>query len=90
MVALAVMSFGVGILTGLFGVGGGGVLHMPPLLLVVGLSVHQTVGTSLGVVLLNASAGALSHGAMGNVTMIVVLPAAVVVVVVKLVFQLTG
>ncbi|MFW5869738.1 MAG: hypothetical protein ACOCVI_02450 [Planctomycetota bacterium] len=63
---------------------------MPPLLLVVGLSVHQTVGTSLGVVLLNASTGALSHGAMGNVTMIVVLPAAVVVVVVKLVFQLTG
>ena len=112
----------VGTMTGLLGVGGG-VLYMPLLLLVVGLNVHQAVGTSLGVVLFNASAGALSHGAMGNVTMMIVLPllvtstvgvqigvwichrlhakrlrkffalivlAAVVVVVVKLVFQLTG
>ncbi len=112
----------VGTMTGLLGVGGG-VLYMPLLLLVVGLNVHQAVGTSLGVVLFNASAGALSHGAMGNVTMMVVLPllltstigvqigvgichrlhatrlrkffalivlAAVAVVVIKLVLQLTG
>ncbi|MCP4378493.1 MAG: sulfite exporter TauE/SafE family protein, partial [bacterium] len=43
------MGMGVGILVGLMGVGGG-VLFMPLLVMVVGMSPHQAVGTSLGVV----------------------------------------
>lgn len=46
----------IGMLTGLFGVGGG-VLFVPVLLLVVGLEAHKAVGTSLAAVLLAAAAG---------------------------------
>jgi hypothetical protein len=62
----------VGMVTGLMGVGGG-VLYMPLLLVVVGLTPHQAVGTSLGLVFFNASAGVVAHGSAGNVSMIVAL-----------------
>ncbi len=58
----------VGVLSGLLGVGGG-VLFMPILLLVVGLSAHQAVGTSLGVVLFAAIAGTIKHGLLGTVNL---------------------
>jgi len=54
----------VGVVSGLLGVGGG-VLFMPILLLVVGLSAHQAVGTSLGVVLFASVAGTIKHGLAG-------------------------
>ncbi len=60
----------VGVLKGLMGIGGG-VLLVPMLLLVVGLSAHQAVGTSLGVVLFSSIAGTIKHGLTGNVNLMV-------------------
>lgn len=66
---LVVISLGVGIVTGLFGVGGG-VLFVPILLLVVGLDAHKAVGTSLGVVMLAAIAGTIKKGFAGEVNLL--------------------
>ena len=65
---LLLVGLGVGVLTGLLGIGGG-VLFVPLLILVVGLGPHQAVGTSLGVVLLGSIAGTIKHGAMGHVSL---------------------
>ncbi|MEB3369839.1 sulfite exporter TauE/SafE family protein [Saccharopolyspora mangrovi] len=50
----------VGVLTGLFGVGGGFVV-VPALALLLGLSAQQAVATSLVVVLINSVAGLAAH-----------------------------
>lgn len=56
----------VGVLTGLFGVGGGFVI-VPALTLLLGLEAQQAVATSLVVVLINAVAGLAAHaGAAEN------------------------
>lgn len=60
---LCILGLGVGMVTGLLGVGGG-VLYMPVLVALVGLSAHQAVGTSLGVVLLGAIAGTIRYAAV--------------------------
>lgn len=62
----------IGVAKGLLGIGGG-VLFMPLLLLVVGLSAHQAVGTSLGVVLFSSIAGTIQHGTHGNVNLVLVM-----------------
>jgi len=55
------MGLGVGILVGLMGVGGG-VLFMPLLVMFVGMSVHQAVGTSLGVALCSTVVAVVRYG----------------------------
>lgn len=65
---LLVVGLTVGAANGLLGIGGG-VLLMPLLLVVVGLSVHQAVGTSLGVVLFSSVAGTIKHSLVGNVSL---------------------
>jgi len=60
----------IGLATGMLGIGGG-VLFMPLLLIVVGMSPHKAVGTSLGAVFLGALAGTIRHGLYGNVSLIV-------------------
>ncbi|WP_338600397.1 sulfite exporter TauE/SafE family protein [Saccharopolyspora sp. SCSIO 74807] len=50
----------VGVLTGLFGVGGGFVI-VPALTLLLGLGAQQAVATSLVVVLINSVAGLVAH-----------------------------
>lgn len=50
----------VGVLTGLFGVGGGFVI-VPALALLLGLEAHQAVATSLVVVLINSVSGLVAH-----------------------------
>ena len=50
----------IGIITGLVGAGGG-FLVVPTLVLFFGLSMHQAIGTSLFVIALNTTSGALSH-----------------------------
>ncbi|MDP6635117.1 MAG: sulfite exporter TauE/SafE family protein [Phycisphaerae bacterium] len=62
------MGLGVGVLVGLMGVGGG-VLFMPLLVMAVGMSVHQAVGTSLGVVFCSAVVAVLRYGFKGNVSL---------------------
>jgi uncharacterized membrane protein YfcA len=51
---------GVGLLTGFLGVGGG-FLIVPALVMLVGLSMRQAVGTSLIVIAMNSLAGFLGH-----------------------------
>jgi len=65
---LCIVGMLVGVVTGMLGIGGG-VLFMPILLVVVGLTAHQAVGTSLGVVLMSAIAGTILHGSEGNVNL---------------------
>ncbi|HEX6925678.1 MAG TPA: sulfite exporter TauE/SafE family protein [Longimicrobiaceae bacterium] len=61
-----VIGLGAGVLSGLFGVGGG-VLIVPALILFVGLSTHAAVGTSLGALLLPVGIlGAIAYYRSGN------------------------
>jgi hypothetical protein len=53
---VAVAGFGVGLLTGLVGIGGG-FLIVPALVLLLGVPMKEAVGTSLLVITLNAAAG---------------------------------
>jgi hypothetical protein len=57
---IAAAGFAVGLLTGFLGVGGG-FLIVPALVFLVGLPMHQAVGTSLLVIALNSGAGLLGH-----------------------------
>lgn len=51
---------GVGVLTGFLGVGGG-FLIVPALVMLVGLPIRQSVGTSLIIIAMNSLAGLLGH-----------------------------
>jgi uncharacterized protein len=64
---------GVGLLTGILGVGGG-FLIVPALVMLVGLPMHHAVGTSLVVIAMNSAAGFLGHltGMSLDLTLIVV------------------
>lgn len=54
-----------GVLSGMFGVGGGFVI-VPALVLFSGMAIHQAVGTSLFVIVLVSVSGVASHLAAGN------------------------
>ncbi len=57
---------GVGILTGILGVGGG-FLIVPALVMLVGLPIQQAVGTSLVIIAMNSLAGLLGHLDTGGI-----------------------
>ena len=57
---------GVGMLTGIVGVGGG-FLIVPALVLLLGLDIKRAVGTSLGVIALNGASGFVGY--LGQVSM---------------------
>lgn len=60
------IGLGAGVLSGLFGIGGG-VLIVPALVFLLGLSAHAAVGTSLGALLLPVGLlGALAYYRSGN------------------------
>ena len=60
------VGLGAGVLSGLFGVGGG-VLIVPALVFLVGMGAHAAVGTSLGALLLPVGLlGALAYYRTGN------------------------
>ncbi len=65
--AAVVLGFGAGILAGLFGVGGG-ILFVPTLSLVLGLSQLHATATSLLAILPTAAAGVWSQRRYGNVS----------------------
>ena len=66
-VALALaLGFGAGVLSGLFGVGGG-ILFVPTLVLVVGLAQIEAQATSLAAMIPVVAVGALRQHAYGNV-----------------------
>jgi uncharacterized protein len=63
---------GVGLLTGILGVGGG-FLIVPALVMLVGLPVQMAVGTSLVVIAMNSAAGFLGHVGNGSLDWMVTL-----------------
>ena len=58
--AIALLGAGVGVMTGLVGVGGG-FLIVPALVLLVGLDMRLAVGTSLSIIVLNSAVGFLKY-----------------------------
>jgi uncharacterized protein len=66
------LSFAVGCLTGLLGIGGG-FINLPLLIYVLGLSTRVAIGTSTAQVLLASAYGALRHMQEGNVDLYLVL-----------------
>ncbi len=67
---LCAIGLGIGVLTGVLGIGGG-VLFVPLLILVVGLGARQAIGTSLGVVMFGSLAGTIAYGLDGKVSLLV-------------------
>ncbi len=63
---------GVGLLTGVLGVGGG-FLIVPALVFLVGLPMQRAVGTSLVVIAMNSFAGLLGHLGAGTLDMALIL-----------------
>lgn len=59
---------GVGLLTGILGVGGG-FLIVPALVMLVGLPMQMAVGTSLVIIAMNSLAGFLGHAGDGSLNM---------------------
>lgn len=59
----------VGIMTGFFGVGGG-FLIVPALVLVLGLSMREAVGTSLVVIAINSASGLVAHLRYGSLDLV--------------------
>lgn len=68
---LCLVGIFIGVMKGMLGIGG--VLLMPVMILAVGLTPHQAVGTSLGVVLFSSIAGAAKYGADGHVNLCIVM-----------------
>lgn len=69
---IALSGVGVGLLTGILGVGGG-FLIVPALVMLVGLPMHHAVGTSLLIIAMNSFTGFLGHleGTTLDLTLIV-------------------
>jgi len=63
----------MGFASGMMGIGGG-VLMVPLLVTVLGLSAHKAVGTSLGVIVISSIAGTIFYGLKGDVTLWIVMP----------------
>lgn len=64
-VAVFTASFGAGIISSLFGVGGG-IVFVPTMLLVLGLTMHRAAPTSQLTLMMTAIAGVFTHSALGH------------------------
>ncbi|MDQ3967360.1 MAG: sulfite exporter TauE/SafE family protein [Thermoproteota archaeon] len=64
-VAVFAASFGAGIISSLFGVGGG-IVFVPAMLLVLGLTMHRAAPTSQLTLMMTAIAGVFTHSALGH------------------------
>jgi uncharacterized membrane protein YfcA len=64
-VAVFAASFGAGIISSLFGVGGG-IIFVPAMLLVLGLTMHRAAPTSQLTLMITAIAGVFTHSALGH------------------------
>ncbi len=64
-ILLATLGLATGILSGLFGVGGGFII-VPALVLLTGMKIHHAIGTSLMAIALISSSGLLSYILTGN------------------------
>lgn len=74
------VGLGVGVLTGLFGVGGGFIL-VPAWTLAMGCPVRVSVGASLVVIVLNSVGALVAHGGIGSIDMVIAVPFTVAAIV---------
>ncbi|ARK31967.1 hypothetical protein BkAM31D_20145 [Halalkalibacter krulwichiae] len=72
VVPVLILSFLVGMLSGLFGIGGGS-LMVPAMIILFHFPPHRAVATSMFMILLSAIVGSISHISMGNVNWFYVL-----------------
>lgn len=63
----------IGILSGLFGVGGGFFL-VPAQVLIMHMPIKLAVGTSLFIIILSSAVGAITHGLQGNIHLLALIP----------------
>lgn len=68
LIPVVLLGFGIGVMQGFLGLGGGIVLF-PMLIYWVGCSTRMAVGTSLFVVVLSSIAGTVAHGVRGNISL---------------------
>lgn len=66
LVVVVYIGFGVGVLQGFLGIGGG-IVFLPALVYGLGCSTRSAVGTSLLVIVLSSVAGTVAHALHGNV-----------------------
>jgi uncharacterized membrane protein YfcA len=64
-IAVLASSFGAGIISSLFGVGGG-IIFVPSILLVLGLTMHRAAPTSQLTLMMTALAGVFTHSVLGH------------------------
>ena len=64
-VAVFAASFGAGMISSLFGVGGG-IIFVPAMLLVLGLTMHRAAPTSQLTLMMTAIAGVFTHSVLGH------------------------
>lgn len=72
-VMVILVGLGVGVLTGLFGVGGGFIL-VPAWTLAMGCPVQVSVGASLLVIVLNSAGALVAHAGFGSIDMSIAVP----------------
>lgn len=63
------ISFGVGFLSSIFGIGGG-IVHVPLMILVLGVPAHIAVATSMFILTVSTSIGGATHFVNGNVQLL--------------------
>ncbi len=63
--AVLIASFGAGIISSLFGVGGG-IVFVPAMLIVLGLGMHRAAPTSQLTLMITAIAGVFTHSVLGH------------------------
>ena len=66
MIGFILTGLSAGFVAGLLGVGGG-VILVPALIFVLGVSIHSAIGISLAVIVPTAFTGAFKHFLSGNV-----------------------
>lgn len=79
-VMVIAVGLGVGVVTGLFGVGGGFIL-VPAWTLAMGCPVRVSVGASLLVIVLNSAGALVAHAGVGTIDMSIAVPFTVAAVV---------
>lgn len=66
---LALIGAAAGVIASMLGVGGG-IVMVPLLMALLAYPVHQAAATSLAAIIVTASVGALTHGALDNVRLL--------------------
>lgn len=62
------VSFAVGFVSSIFGIGGG-IIHVPAMIFLLGIPVHISTATSFFILAFTSLVGSVTHGSLGNVNL---------------------